>query len=318
MKVSVVIPSYKVKKFVLEVISQIGQEVDRIYVVDDCCPEHSGQYVKDQCQDERVKVLFHEVNQGVGGAVSTGYKAALVDEMDIVVKVDGDGQMDPTLIPKFIQPIIDGQADYTKGNRFFNIDDASDMPKVRFFGNIALSFLTKVSSGYWKSFDPTNGYTAISTKVLSLINIDKVSKDYFFESDMLYRLGIYRAKVVDIPMLAKYEDEESNLKIKKIFFLFLKKNIHNFNRRIVYSYFMRDFSAASVELLAGTFAFLFGVIFGAYHWIASSSSGIPATSGTVMISGLSIIIGLQLLLSFLNYDIGNVPKETLHTKLKDL
>ncbi|WP_240009615.1 glycosyltransferase family 2 protein [Marinomonas algicola] len=318
MKVSVVIPSYKVKKFVLEVISQIGQEVDRIYVVDDCCPEHSGQYVKDQCQDKRIKVVFHEVNQGVGGAVSTGYKAALADGMDVVVKVDGDGQMDPTLIPKFIQPIIDGQADYTKGNRFFNIDDASDMPKVRFFGNIALSFLTKVSSGYWKSFDPTNGYTAISTKVLSLINIDKVSKDYFFESDMLYRLGIYRAKVVDIPMLAKYEDEESNLKIKKIFFLFLKKNIHNFNRRIVYSYFMRDFSAASVELLAGTFAFFFGVIFGAYHWGASSSSGIPATSGTVMISGLSIIIGLQLLLSFLNYDIGNVPKETLHTKLKDL
>ncbi len=315
MKVAVVIPSYRVKKKILDVIADIGSEVCKVYVVDDCCPENTGVFVKEHCKDERVKILTHKENKGVGGALVTGYYAAMSDHMDIVVKVDGDGQMDPSLIPEFIAPIINGSADYTKGNRFYNLDDAMDMPRLRYFGNISLSFLTKLSTGYWKNFDPTNGYTAISTKVLALINLDQISKDYFFESDMLYRLGMCRAKVIDIPMQAKYEDEESSLTIKKIILPFFKKNMKNTYSRIIYNYFIRDFSIASIELLSGVMLLLFGCLFGLIHWVESSSSGIPATSGTVMVAGLTIIVGLQLLLSFLSYDIGNPPSETLHTKL---
>jgi len=315
MKVAVVIPSYKVTNNILAVLAGIGKEVDAIYVVDDCCPDKSGEFVSQHCSDARVKVLRHKKNKGVGGAVVSGYREALKDKMEIILKVDGDGQMDPTLIPLFIAPIINGEADYTKGNRFFNLDDAVSMPKLRYFGNISLSFLTKLSSGYWKIFDPTNGYTAISSKVLSLIALDKLSEDYFFESDLLFRLGLCRAKVVDIPMQAKYADENSHLNVKKIIFPFLKSNLKNFRQRMVYNYFIRDFSIASVELILGTLLFIFGCVFGGAHWIDSIITDIPATSGAVMITGLSIIVSIQLLLSFLSFDIDSIPKETMTSKL---
>lgn len=155
--IAVVIPSYKVRHCILAVIGQIGPEVGRIYVVDDCCPDGSGSFVETHCKDERVTVIRHAENQGVGGAVMAGYKASIADGVDIIVKVDGDGQMDPRLIPDLVAPIVAGEADYTKGNRFFNLEEIRAMPKLRLFGNAALSFMTKLSSGYWDLFDPTNG-----------------------------------------------------------------------------------------------------------------------------------------------------------------
>ncbi len=154
--IAVVIPSYRVVKHILGVLSAIGPEIWRIYVIDDKCPEGSGDYVEDNCIDTRVVVLRHGTNQGVGSAVMTGYRAAIADGADIIVKVDGDGQMDPALIPNFIEPILAGEADYTKGNRFFYLEEIRAMPKVRLFGNAVLSFMTKLSSGYWDVFDPTN------------------------------------------------------------------------------------------------------------------------------------------------------------------
>src|SRR5215208_5561111 len=159
--VAVVIPAFRVSRQVLGVISQIGEEVHRIYVVDDACPEGSGDLVQAQCPDPRVKVLRHQVNGGVGAAVITGYRAAVQDGADIIVKVDGDGQMDPALLHDFVAPIAAGQADYTKGNRFFNLEGLERMPRTRLIGNGILSFMNKVSSGYWDIFDPTNGYTAV-------------------------------------------------------------------------------------------------------------------------------------------------------------
>ncbi|ENB3324993.1 glycosyltransferase family 2 protein, partial [Escherichia coli] len=224
MKVSVVIPSYKVKKHIIGVIRSIPICVEKIYVVDDCCPDGSGDYVLSENTDKRVVVLKNDENLGVGGAVMHGYKKAIEDNMDIVIKLDGDGQMDPNLIPKFIEPILLGEADYTKGNRFFNLDNISQMPKIRLFGNAVLSLMTKFSSGYWNLFDPTNGYTAIHTDVINSLPLEKISKRYFFESDILFRLNTLRAVVVDIPMDAKYEDEVSNLKISKIIGDFLFKH----------------------------------------------------------------------------------------------
>lgn len=169
MKVAVVIPAYKVEAHVLALIPRIGPEVDQIFVVDDRCPNNSGSLVEAQCTDPRVQVIYNAVNQGVGGAVMAGYRAAIAAGCDVIVKVDGDGQMDPALIPEFIGPIIAGNADYTKGNRFFNLEDVAEMPGLRIFGNAALSFMAKFSTGYWGLFDPTNGYTAIHAKVAACL-----------------------------------------------------------------------------------------------------------------------------------------------------
>ncbi|BBW28077.1 glycosyltransferase family 2 protein [Enterobacter bugandensis] len=311
MKVAVVIPCYKVKKHILDVINNIGNEVAIIYVVDDKCPELSGEYVQQNCIDPRVKVIFNNENKGVGGAVISGYLASLEDNVDIVVKLDGDGQMDPSLIGDFINPISKEFADYTKGNRFYDVESLKPMPKIRLFGNTVLSFMTKFSSGYYNIFDPTNGYTAISSFALKKINLDKLSKRYFFESDILFRLNLINAKVVDVPMDAIYEDEESNLHIKKIVFPFLKGHLKNAIKRIIYNYYLRDFSVASIELFSGLLLSMFGVLYGLFGWYRSIFLNELASGGTVMLSALPIILGMQLLLGFIQADIERQPKNSI-------
>lgn len=309
-----VIPCYKVTRHIMTVISSIPDTVERIYAVDDACPDHSGQYILDNNTDARVKVLFNEKNKGVGGAVMTGYRAAINENMHIVVKVDGDGQMNPALIPEFIEPILSGEADYTKGNRFYNLEEIHQMPKIRLFGNAALSLLNKLSSGYWDVFDPTNGYTAIHVDVLKKLPFAKISERYFFESDMLFRLNTVRAKVVDVPMDAHYGDEESQLNIKEIIGDFAKKNIKNTGKRIFYNYFLRDMSIASIELVIGFMLLVFGIFYGSYHWLQSAQQGVATPAGTVMFAMLPIVIGVQLLLSFLAYDIESVPRRRIHKR----
>jgi glycosyltransferase involved in cell wall biosynthesis len=313
-KVAVVIPCYKVSKHILTVIGHIGREVNRIYVVDDRCPERTGHFVKERCTDSRVKVIFHAENRGVGGAVMSGYEAALADRMTLIVKVDGDGQMDPGLIPDFIAPILSGEADYTKGNRFFNLEEIRQMPKIRLFGNTILSFMTKLSSGYWDLFDPTNGYTAIHCDVARHLPLKKISTRYFFETDMLFRLNTLRAVVVDVPMDARYEDESSNLKISRIAGEFLMKHLRNTVKRIFYNYYLRDMSLASFELPMGVILLIFGTVFGLSHWINSFSTGIATSAGTVMLSALPILVGTQLILAFIGYDVQSIPKRPLHLK----
>lgn len=311
-RIAVVMPSFKVRDHILGVIGRIGEEVDRIYVVDDACPEESGRYVEEKCQDARVTVIRHAENQGVGGAVMAGYAAAIKDGMDIIVKVDGDGQMDPRLIPDLVAPIVAGDADYTKGNRFFDLEKIHAMPKVRLFGNAMLSFMTKLSSGYWDLFDPTNGYTAIHGDVARHLPFRKISRGYFFETDMLFRLNTLRAVVVDIPMDAQYGNEVSNLKISRIIGTFLILHFRNFVKRIFYNYYLRDMSLASIELPVGCAMFLFGCVFGAYHWIHTVRIGTFSSSGTVMLSALPVLIGLQLLLSFIGHDVRSVPNRPFH------
>ncbi|MEO6668682.1 MAG: glycosyltransferase family 2 protein [Ferruginibacter sp.] len=311
-KIAVVIPSYKVRQHVLEVIRSTGSECDLIYVVDDCCPDQSGEFVLTNCDDPRVKVIFNKQNLGVGGAVLVGYTEAIKDGAAIIVKLDGDGQMDATLIPKLIEPIITGYADYTKGNRFYDIRYISRMPFMRIVGNLCLSFMTKLSSGYWNIFDPTNGYTAIHAKIAEKLPFEKISSRYFFETDILFRLNTFRATVLDIPMDALYGDEKSNLKIHKILGEFLFKHSRNFFKRILYNYFLRDFTVASLQLIFGILLFTFGLVWGIYKWAHNSHMGLPTPTGTIMLSVLPIIIGIQLLLSFLAFDISNTPGQTQH------
>lgn len=313
-RIAVVIPCYKVTRHVLEVITSIGSEVWRIYVVDDACPDASGKFVAEHCFDPRVHVIYHEINQGVGAAVMTGYRAAIEEGAEVIVKIDGDGQMDPSLIPNFIEPILAGEADYTKGNRFFDLEKIRTMPKARLFGNAVLSFMTKLSSGYWDLFDPTNGYTAIHADVVRHLPFEKISRRYFFETDMLFRLNALRAVVVDVPMNAKYCDEVSGLTISKIIGEFSVKHVRNFSKRIFYNYYLRDMSLASIELPLGILLLMFGVSFGGWHWFIAVQESITTPVGTVMLSALSTLMGLQLVLAFLAYDITSIPRRALHKK----
>lgn len=317
-KIAVLIPCYKVRQHILSVIESIGPEINRIYVIDDCCPDNSGDFVAENCRDSRVVVLRNPINQGVGGAVMTGYRAAIADGMDIMVKIDGDGQMDPNLISDFVSPIIAGNADYTKGNRFFNLEKISAMPKARLLGNAGLSFMTKLSSGYWDLFDPTNGYTAIHRDVAKHLPLDKISQRYFFETDMLFRLNTLGALVIDVPMDAKYEDEVSNLKISKVIGEFFVKHLRNGVKRIFYNYYLRGMSLASLELPIGLILFLGGSLFGVSHWVESLRSDIPTPAGTVMLSALPIIVGIQFLLAFIGHDISSSPKLPFHKLRKRL
>lgn len=317
-RVAVVIPSFRVKQQILKVIEAIPEIVSHIYVVDDACPDRTGDHVEQMCRDQRVRVLRHLANQGVGGAVMTGYQAAITDGLDIIVKVDGDGQMDPRLIPNFITPILEGEADYTKGNRFYDFETVRSMPKMRLIGNAILSFLTKLSSGYWDLFDPTNGYTAIHSKVAYHLPFAKISKRYFFETDILFRLNTLRAVVLDIPMNAKYGDEVSNLKISNIIGEFLIKHLRNIYKRIFYNYYLRDLSLASIELPIGLTMVCFGSFFGGYQWIESLQLGKPTPSGTVMVAALPILMGLQLMLAFIGYDIASTPKKIIHKRMSAL
>jgi dolichol-phosphate mannosyltransferase len=314
-RIAVVIPCYRVTAHVLTVIAHIGPEVSQIFAVDDACPDGSGNHVEAHCKDPRLTVLRHDKNKGVGGAVITGYQAALAAGADVVVKVDGDGQMDPALIPVIARPVLEGRADYAKGNRFHSVWNVRKMPGVRLFGNAALSFLTKLSSGYWSIFDPTNGYTAIHSEALKRLEFANLSERYFFESDMLINLGNIRAVVADVPMEAHYADEKSNLKIGQVFGQFLTKNLRELMKRILYTYFMRDFSLASAQLLLGTLLMGFGGIFGGIEWAHSMSTGETASTGTVMIATLPIILGFQLLLSFLGFDMTNEPKQPIQPLL---
>ncbi|MBD3789215.1 MAG: glycosyltransferase family 2 protein [Campylobacterales bacterium] len=303
--ISVVIPAYKVSKQVEDVVNTLPDFIDHIIVVDDQCPQHSSDLVKGI---DKVTVVYHDVNQGVGGAMVSGYKKAVELNSDIVVKMDGDGQMDPRYIEPLIEPLVEKLADYSKGNRFNDFKALKRMPKVRLFGNSVLSFMVKVSSGYWNLMDPTNGFTAITSKAINRLNLDELAKRYFFETDMLINLNLENCVVKDVPIPAKYEDEESNLNIGNVIMTFPPKMLRGLAKRIFYKYYIYDFNMASIYLLLGLPLFVFGVIFGTYRWFVALVEHIENTTGTVMLAVLPIILGVQFLLQAVSIDIDSTPK----------
>lgn len=314
MKVHVVIPSYRVEKEILNVVQRVGPEVERIWVVDDNCPNGSGKLVETSTSDRRVSVLFHEKNLGVGASTITGLRAAISEGAEIVVKVDGDGQMFPEDIPTLVRPIISGEADYTKGNRFDSLSELKKMPKRRILGNAGLSLLSKFSSGYWRVNDPTNGFTAIHRNAFNRIELDKLSERYFFESDMLFRLNLADAVVRDVSLPARYGDETSSLSVLKALFEFPLKHLRNYIKRIGYRYYLREWSIGSIELIAGIGLMLTGVIFGLSTVLAAFERSEATTAGQVTFASLTIILGFQLLLSFLSYDIQAEPRYPLQSR----
>ena len=309
--ITVVIPAYKVSKQILATIESIGPEVDHIIVVDDACCEGSGKLVGTTTSDSRVEVIFHMENMGVGGAMKTGYTRALELESSVIVKIDGDGQMDATRIPEMARYITDCESDYVKGNRFFDIETVRNMPMARILGNLTLSFFAKFSTGYWRIFDPNNGFTAISNTALSRIQLAKVDNRYFFESDMLFRLNLARAVVVDFPMDSLYGDEKSNLKIRRVLLEFPYKHLRNFFKRIAYTYYLRDFTLASLELPTGVILCSFGFVYGVLNFEASRELNQGTAPGTLILISMSVLVGVQLILSFFSYDIDSSPTKPI-------
>ena len=314
LKISVVIPTYKACDTICNVVSRIQSCVDKIYIIDDACPNSSGFHVEKHCKDTRVSVLKNQLNLGVGGATIRGYIEALKDGCNIVVKMDSDGQMNPEDLMKIMEPLLSGRADYAKGNRFYNIEDLVEMPRIRVFGNAILSLMCKVSSGHWHIFDPTNGYTAIHSTALQLLPLNKIEMRYEFETDILYHLGLIRGVVEDVPIKAQYRDEQSGIIIKKEIINFFKLHIKNSIKRVFYNYYLRDMSIASIQLPVGVFSLIFGVIFGINEWWGSVITGMPATPGTVMLAAFPILFGTQFLLYFIQNDINQMPRIPLQKK----
>jgi len=315
--VAVVIPAYRAAAHIESVLAKIPEFVTLIVVVDDRSPDDTAEIVG-RCPDPRVRLIRHETNQGVGGAVLTGYRAAMAAGADIIVKMDSDDQMDPAQLLPLIAPIVRREADYTKGNRFIHTRELTSMPLVRRIGNAGLSFMTKLASGYWNIFDPTNGYTAISAGVVGMIRQEFISRRYFFESSLLLELSLVRAAVRDVPMPAIYGSEKSSLSVWKTLFEFPPRLFRGLVRRIVLQYFVRDFSAFSLFLLAGLFLTIFGSVWGIVHWIKSYETGVPTPTGTVMLAVLPIVLGIQFLVQCVAADIQGVPKRSIQQDYEPL
>jgi glycosyltransferase involved in cell wall biosynthesis len=315
--IAVVIPAYRAEAHVGKVLSKIPPFVQTIIVIDDKSPDNTAAIVT-AWPDPRVRLVRHTENQGVGGAVMTGYEAAIAAGADIIVKMDSDDQMNPAYLQALVAPIMNRQADYTKGNRFLHIRELNAMPLVRRIGNAGLSFMTKAASGYWNIFDPTNGYTAISAPVAALVRRHAISSRYFFESSLLLELSLLRAVVRDVPMAAQYGEEVSSLSERDALFGFPPKLLRGFTRRMVIQYFLRDFSAFSLFLLAGLGFTTFGFLWGAYHWYLSYVHNSFASTGTVMIAVLPIVLGIQFLLQCGVWDIQNTPNNPLLVQLEQL
>jgi dolichol-phosphate mannosyltransferase len=315
-RVAVVIPAYRVERHIAAVIGGIPQQVSLIVVVDDASPDQTVAKVE-AFRDRRVVVIRHARNRGVGGAMRTGYQECLRRGADIVVKMDGDGQMDPAYLPVLIGPLLRGQADYTKGNRWCDSERLLSMPLVHRLGNIGLSFCAKLASGNWKIFDPCNGYTALHASALRRLRLAEVARGYFFETSMLLHLNLAGAVVKDISIPARYGDEESSLRVRRILVDFPPKLLAALCQRIWRRYFVQDFAATSVLLVTGALAMLWGVGFGAAHWWQSVHTGRPATAGTVMLSVLPLLMGFQSLLQALILDVQEQPLEPLQRRLAD-
>jgi glycosyltransferase involved in cell wall biosynthesis len=306
-----------VEQEIPSVLSGIPKYVRHIIVVDDASPDSTAEMVTARAKnDKRITLIRHASNYGVGGAMVTGFRKALELGTQIVVKVDGDGQMDPSLMPSLITPLILGQADYAKGNRFRDFVSLQQMPLVRRVGNMGLAFLSKVATGYWDLFDPTNGFVAIRAEVLAQLPLNRIDRTYYFETSMLANLYLLGAVVKDVPMPARYRSEVSNMLIHRILFQFPFKLFGTFVRRLVLKNYLYDFTMASIYILVGVPLLSFGLIFGIDKWIEyARQRGVTAPTGTVMLATLSVLLGIQLLLSAIEIDLRSVPREPLSPPL---
>jgi glycosyltransferase involved in cell wall biosynthesis len=312
LRVVVVIPAYRVAGEIRAVLRRMPDAVDRVIVVDDASPDEL-QAVLSTVEDPRLRVIRHERNQGVGGATVTGMHAALEDGAEVIVKCDGDGQMDPHDIPALVAPLARGTADHVKGSRYHHARELGTMPRWRFIGNIGLTFLTKLSSGYWNVLDPVNGFFATRAEVLDRIPLARLSRRFFFETDLLVRLNIVEARVADLPQPARYGNEGSSLSVTHALFGFPPRLLAGLLRRVFWRYLFYDVSPVAIFGIAGSLLAVFGLGFGVWEWVRHAVQGVTTPPGTIMIAVVSVIFGFQLLLQAVILDIANTPRPRVRT-----
>lgn len=305
MRLFCVIPAYRAAGTIVSVVEQALEHADCVVVVDDACPQHSGSVVElAYAGNTSVRVLVRERNGGVGAAMKTGIEHCLNEGADAIVKLDADGQMDPAFIP-IIRDLLanDPSLVCVKGNRFFDASAIDRMPKKRLFGNAVLSLLAKFASGYWNVIDPTNGYLAFSGSLLSLLPWRSFADSYFFEISVLSELGLKRLPILELEMPTIYNAAPSSLSIPRVLFEFPPKLLRLTLRRILVQYFVFDLNLGSIYMLLGMLLLLAGAAWGTYQWIDSSITHVPRSTGTVMLAVLPVLMGFQLLLNALMYDV---------------
>jgi len=310
--IAVVIPCYRVEKQIQKVVAEIPNYVTSIILVNDASPDKTGEVIEELAtKNSKITVLHHAKNQGVGGSMITSFQKAIQQNNEIVIKIDGDGQMNVSYFDKLLHAVLEEKYGFAKGNRFFDRKMIQKMPTIRRTGNIGMGFLIKMASGYWNLFDPTNGFFCIHTAVLKKIDFKRLSKRFFFESSLLIELYYTGTKIKDIAMPAIYADEKSNLSIWKTLFTFPPKLCKAFLRRIWLRYFVYDFNIGSLYIFFGVPLFFFGLIFGIIKWVHYASLHTPTPTGTIMIAVISLVLGFQMLLAAVQYDVtADNPFET--------
>ena len=310
--IGIVIPYYNDLKHIHTVIKKIPDFIDVTIIVDDKSSDSLPAF-----KSEKIKIIKNIKNLGVGGATIAGFKKILEFNPFVVVKMDADDQMDPGYLPDLLDPIIDGKSEYSKGNRFFDLEALKRMPFIRRIGNLGLSFLTKIATGYWNNFDPSNGYFAIKASYLKKINLVLLHKRFFFETSLIAELYFHDVRIKDVPMRAIYKGEKSSLKVWKEFFRYPLKLSKIFIKRILLKYFIYDFNMASLYIVIGGPLFLFGTVYGLYIWISNAIKNVLTSTGTIMLVALAVILGFQLILQAIQIDMERSPKCSNKSLSKD-
>lgn len=302
-KVVAVIPAFRTPEAAIEVVREALEKFDAVIVVDDACPEESGKKIEAAFpSNDRLTVLFNKVNLGVGGATKCGIDFGIAKGADIIVKVDSDGQMDLQQLDRLLSPILLGEADMAKGNRFSSRENLAGMPLIRLFGNSFLTFLNRASTGLWNISDPTNGYLAISEKLARELPWHKISDGYAFETEVLFRVGLTGYRLVDIPMASVYTGAKSSMNPLRLAPTLALIHGKQYLKRLTYQYLIYEINPGTFYLGGGMAVFLFGASFGAINWLNASSAGEISPPGTVGITLVSLILGFQLLLQFFTFD----------------
>jgi glycosyltransferase involved in cell wall biosynthesis len=301
--VAVIVPALNEEKLIGRVITTVPSCVDHVVIVDDGSTDGTADVVKaHQRNHSRIVYLRHAANQGVGGAIASGYRWARDHEIDISVVMAGDAQMDPDDLPKLLDPLAEGQVDYAKGNRLFTGKAWEVIPKTRYVGNAILSFLTKIASGYWHVADSQSGYAAVTLEVLKTIDLDGIYRRYGMPNDLLVKLNIYQFRVRDVVINPVYGiGERSGIKIPKVVFTLSFLLLKLFFWRLKEKYVIRDFHPLVLFYLLSFILIPIGVIFGAYLLVYRVFIG-PVAATSALFAAFFTISGLQSLFFAMWFD----------------